>query len=82
MLSYCDSWMSVVRLASCVMCRQQLIQRTSFPKLLGGFLPNLAEMILTWPSLIIVQMVLVQYISRSHRLKIGFQDENLKNLHL
>ena len=39
---------------------------TSPPKLLAGFLPNLAEIILVWPSLINVQMVLVGCISRSH----------------
>ena len=33
-----------------------------------------------WPSLIIVQMVPVRCISRSHMLKIGFRDENFKNL--
>ena len=42
MVSYCDSWMSVVH---CVVV-QQLLQRTSSPKLLGGFLPILAGMIL------------------------------------
>ena len=47
------------------------LQRTS-PKLLAGFWPNLVEMILIWPSLKIVQMVL----TRSHRLKIDFQDKN------
>ena len=52
-----------------VVCRQQLLQRTSPPKLFAGFSSNLAGMILTWPSLIIVQMVLVHWISRSLRLK-------------
>ena len=42
---------------------QQLLQRTS-PKQLAGFLPNLAVMILTWPSLIIVQMVMAFTISQ------------------
>ena len=42
--------------------------------------PNLAGMILIWPSLKIVQMVMVHCISRSHRLKIDFQDETFKNL--
>ena len=56
------------------------MQRTSPLELLAGFLPNLAEMILTWPSLIIIQMVMVCFISRSHRLKIDFRDENFKNL--
>ena len=36
----------------------------------GFFLPNLAGIILIWPSLIIVQMVMVHCIFRSHRLKI------------
>ena len=53
-----------------------LSSTTSPPKLLAGFLPNLAGMILIWPSLIIVQMVLVRCISRSHRQKIDFRDEN------
>ena len=70
MVSYCDCWMSAVS-------RQQLLQRTS-PKLLAGFLPNLAAMIIIWPSIIIVQMVMVRCISRSHRLKIDFRDENSK----
>ena len=48
------------------------------PKLLAGFFPNLAGIILVWPSLIIVQMVPVSCISRSHKLKIDFQDEKLK----
>ena len=73
MVSYCDCGMSVVR-------RQQLLQKTSYPKLLAGFRPNLAGMILIWPSLIIVQMVSVHCISRSNRLKIYFQDENFKTL--
>ena len=41
-------------------------------------LPNFAGIILTWPSLIIVQMVMVPCISRSHRLKIDFRDESFK----
>ena len=56
------------------------LQRTSPPELLAGFLPNLAGMIPTWPSLIIVQLVMVCCISRSQRLKIDFRDENFKNL--
>ena len=63
MVSYCDHLMSVVH-------RQQLLQRTS-PKLLAGFRPNLVGMILIWPSLKIVQMVLVQRVTRSHTLKIS-----------
>ena len=43
MVSYCDYWMSVE-------CHQHFLQRTS--KLLAKFYPNLAEMILIWPSLI------------------------------
>ena len=50
------------------------------PKLLAGSGPNLAGMILIRPSLIIVQMVPVHYISRSQGLKIGFQNEHFKNL--
>ena len=61
------------------MHRQQLLQRTSSPKLLAGFYLNLVGMILIWPSLKIVQMVPVHCISRSHGLKIDFQDENFKN---
>ena len=36
---------------------------------------NLTGIILIWPSLIIVQMVLVRCIFKSHRLKIDFQNE-------
>ena len=71
MVSYCDHWMSVVR-------RQLLLQWTSPPKRLAGFLPNMVEIILIWPSLKTVQMILVHCISRSHRLKIDLQDENFK----
>ena len=35
---------------------------------------------LLWPSLITVQMVPVRCISRSHRLKVDFRDENFKSL--
>ena len=52
-----------VRHALSTVRRQQLLQRTS-PILLAGFLPNKAGMILTWPVLIIVQMVMVRCISR------------------
>ena len=41
------------------------------------FLPNLVGIILIWPFLIIVQMVMVHCIFRSHRLKI---DEKFKTL--
>ena len=68
----------IVGCPSSVMGRQQLLQRT-YPKL-AGFLPNLAGMILIGPSLIIVQMVPVHCISRSHRLKLDFLDENFANL--
>ena len=51
MVSYCD-----VACVSCDVRRQQLLQRTS-PNPQAGFLPNSAEMILIWPSLIIVQMI-------------------------
>ena len=50
MMSYCDRWMSVVR-------HQQLLQRTSPPKLLAGFSQNLAGIIFIWPSVIVFQMV-------------------------
>ena len=54
---------------SSVVRRQQLLERTSPPKLLAGFLPNLVGMILISPSLKIVQTVQVHSITRSHRLK-------------
>ena len=74
-------WSLDVCRATCIIVRrQQLLQRTSPPKLLAGFWPNLVGIILIWPSLKIVQMVQVHCISRSHRLKIDFQDENFKNL--
>ena len=78
MVSYCDYWMSVVRRPSFIVRHQQLLQRTSPPKLLAGFLPNLTGMILIWSSLIIVQMVMVCCISRSHRLKRVFEMKTLK----
>ena len=68
----------IIGCPSCVMRRQHLFQRASPPKLLAVIYPNLAGMILMWPFLIIVQMVPVRCISRSHRLKIDFRDENLK----
>ena len=36
-VSYCDRWMSILYCLSCVVRRQQLLQRTSPPKLLAGF---------------------------------------------
>ena len=56
--------MSVLRRSSSVVRRQQLLQRTSPPKVLARF--DLTGMILLWLSLIIVQMVPVCCISRSH----------------
>ena len=53
---------------------------TSPPKLLVGFWPNMAGMILIWSSLMIVQIFEVCCISRSHRLKIDFRDETFKNI--
>ena len=69
-VSNCDQWMCVVIVNNC-------FKRTSL-KLLAGVCPNLAGMSLIWPYLIIVQMVLVRCISRSHRPRIDFRDENLK----
>ena len=73
----CDHWMSIL-------CCQELLQRTSSTKLLAGFSPNLAEIILIWPSLIII-MVMVsngEYTYGSSLLhiqvtqaKINFRDE-------
>ena len=68
---YCDYWLSVVR-------RQQLLQRTSPPKLLAGFRFDLVGMIFIWSVLKIIQMVPVHCIARPHRQKIDFQDENCK----
>ena len=78
MIIGCPSF--VVCRPSCVVRHQELLQRTSLPKLLVGFLPNLAGMILIWPSLMVVQMVLVGCISRSHRLKSIFEMKTLKIL--
>ena len=50
-----------------VLCLQQLLQITS--KLLGRIWPNLAGLILLWPSSIIVQMVPVWCITVSNELK-------------
>ena len=76
--SYCDRWMSDIHHAPCGVCHQQLLQRTSPPKLLAGFLPNLVGRILIWPSLKIVQIFPIHCISSSQRLKIDFQDESFK----
>ena len=70
-VSYCDSWMCVVR-------RQQFLQRTSSLKLPAGFVPNLTEMFLILPSLKIVHIDPVRRISRPHGLKIDFRDEHFK----
>ena len=73
MVSYCDRWMCVVR-------RQQLLQRTSFSSLRTGWILTKLGRNDPYMALFkkIVQMVPVHCISRSHRLKIDFQDENLK----
>ena len=60
----------IVGCPSSVMRRQHLLQRTS-PKLLAAFLTNLGR---NDPYMTIF-MVPVHCISRSHRLKIDFQDE-------
>ena len=46
----------IVECPLCVVCRQQLLQKTSPPKILAGFCQNLAGMILVWPSLINVKV--------------------------
>ena len=71
MVSYCDRWMSVKH------C-QQLLQKTSPPKLLAGFGPDFAGMI---PYIALLKNCSDgsgSCISRSHRLKVDFQDENFK----
>ena len=52
--------------------RQELLQKTSPPKLLAEFLSNLAVIFNIWPSFIIVQIVPVRCITtcRSTELKI------------
>ena len=64
----------IVVCPSCVVRRQQLLPRTS--PLQAGFLTNLAIKVLIWPSLKVVQIVLVHCISRSHRLKQIFKMKN------
>ena len=65
--------------SSVVNRRQILLQSTPPPKLRAAFfLPNLAEMILIWSSLIIVQMVSVHCIFRAYRLKKSFEMKTLK----
>ena len=54
-------------------CIGKNLKKSSCLKPLPEFLPNLAEMILIWSSLIFVQMVLVCCISMSRRLKLDFQ---------
>ena len=65
--------MSVVRRVSSVVRGQQLLQRTSPPKYLGGLLPNVAGITDPYMALLMIaQMVMVYCISRSHMLKIDF----------
>ena len=78
-MSYYDHWMSVVCRASSVR-HQQLLQRTSSPKLLAGFLPNLAGLILIWPSSIIVQMVLTVILYRCSTGELHFPLTTLVNV--
>ena len=66
----------IIGCLSCVVMRhQQLLQRSSPLKLLAEFFTILAGMILIWPSLVIIHMVPVSYIS--HGLEIDFRDDNL-----
>ena len=69
---------SVVGRPSWIVRRGSSVVNNCFitPKLLAGLLPNLTDIILMWPSVIIVEMVMVRSISRSQRLKIDFRDEN------
>ena len=67
MVSYCNHWMSVIN------------NRFKGHLLLSYLLVlNLTEMIRIWPSLIIVQIVLVCWISRSQRIKKTFEMKTLK----
>ena len=45
------------RRASCVVRRQQLLQRSSSPKLLGQFLPNFTGMVLGWSSIRFLKII-------------------------
>ena len=79
MVSYCDRWMT---LASGVWRRRpsSTIASKDISSLTTGLIvPNLAGMILIFPSSINVQIVPVRCIYRSHRLKVDFQDENFEN---
>ena len=64
-----------------VVCRQQFtarrLQRTT-PKRLIRILPNLAGMILIWPSVVFQMVPVGCIISRSNGLKIDFSNENAK----
>ena len=75
MMSYCDYLISVVYRASETMASKDISSKTN-----GLILTKLGSYDALWPSINIVQMVLVHFISRSHRLKIDFQDENFKNI--
>ena len=75
MVSICDYWMSVIHRVSSIVnnCfKGHLLNIWLF------FLLNLAGIILIWLSFIIVQMVIVHFISRSPRLKIDFEMKTLK----
>ena len=76
MVSYCDRWMSVVRRASSVVRRQQLLQRTSLTT--GWILGILGRNDPYMALLKDCSKVPAHCISRSHRVKIDFQDENFK----
>ena len=64
-------WSFDVRRSSCVVNNYFKGQR------MVAFCPNVAGLVLRWPSLIIIQVIPVLCISMSHRLKY-FRDENMK----
>ena len=72
MVSYCVLWMSVVHCPLCVVCRQQLLQRTSPPKLLADCITKLGRNDPLWPSLIVIQMIMERCLSGSHWLRMDF----------
>ena len=77
-VSYSDNWMSVVCRVPCVV--NYYFKQRFFPKLLAGFGPNSAGIVLMCPSSTVVPMGFVCCMSRSHKLNIDIRYENLYNL--
>ena len=77
MVSHCDRWMSVDHPVSCVV---HLPSSTTASNDISSLPTGWILTKLVWPFSKIVQMVPVHRISRSHSLKIYFQDGKFENL--